>query len=72
MVELLLHFRDRMRREPETCASALYRWDNLVDVVANDAKPDVLGILFYYPTQSCLRRGGHHVCFIEDDQFEAR
>ena len=72
MVKFLLHLGDRVRREPEARASTLHRRDDLVDVVTNDAKPDVLGILFYHATQSCLGCGSHHVCFIEDDQFEAR
>ena len=58
--------------EPETCASTLDRRYNFVDVVADDAKPDVLGILLYHTAQSCLGCGCHHVCFVEDDEFEAR
>lgn len=71
MIELLLYLCDRVGREPETRASTLDRRDDLVDVVTNDAKPDVLGVLFYHTTQSCLGCGGHHVCFVEDDKFEA-
>jgi len=35
-----------MRGEPKACAPTLHRRCNFVDVVAYDAKPDVLGILF--------------------------
>ena len=44
---------------------------DLVDVVANDAEPNVLCVLFNDPTQSGLGRLGHHVGFIEDDELEA-
>jgi hypothetical protein len=72
VVELLLHLRDRVRREPEACTPALHCRYNLIDVVAYNAKPDVFGILFDHTTEGCLGRGGHHVCFVKDDKFEAR
>jgi len=61
-----------MGREPEACTPALYRRGNFVDVVAYDAKPDVLGILFDYTTQGRLGRGSHHVRFVENYELETR
>lgn len=50
IVEFLLYLRDRMGGEPEARATTLHRWRDLVDVVANNAKSDVLGVLFNHAT----------------------
>ena len=46
--KLFFHLRGWMGREPEARAPTLYCGDDLVDVVADDTKPDVFGILLYH------------------------
>jgi len=72
MAKLLLHLRDWVGGKPESCAPALHRRRNFVDVVAYNTKPDILGILFDHTTECCLGGGGHHVCFVENYEFETR
>ena len=70
-VQTLLDFGYWKGRESEPGTSTLDSGDNLVDIVANDTEPDVLGILFYHPSKRSLGSLSHHVCFIEDDELEA-
>lgn len=70
-VNSFLNFHNRQRGEPEPCASTLDSRGNLVDIVADDTKPDVLGILFNNTAEGCLGCLGHHVRLIKDDEFIA-
>ena len=44
-------------------------WSNFVDVVAYDAKANVLGILFDNTTESGLCLLSHHISLIKDDEL---
>lgn len=49
----------------------MYGWDNLVHIVADDAKPDILCVLLYYSAEGCLCSRRHHIGLIQNDQFIA-
>ena len=44
---------------------------NFVDIIADDAKSDVLSILFDNATKGSLRCCCHHIGFIQDNEFVA-
>lgn len=70
-VQTFLHLRYGQRREAEPCASTLNRGNDLVDVVADNAEPNVLGVLLDYTAQGRLCCGSHHVRLVQNDEFEA-
>lgn len=57
--------------EAEARAAAEQRGAELVGVVGNDAEARVGRVLFHDAAQRHLRRVGHGVCFVEDDELEA-
>lgn len=71
MVQPLLDLCYREWRKTEARTTALNSWYYLVHVVAYDTKTDVFCVLFDDTAKCSLRRRGHHVCFIEYDEFEA-
>ena len=71
VVQPSLDLLNLQRIEAETRASRLNGGNDLVDVVANDAKADVLGVLLDDASERGLRSGGHHIRLVEDDEFEA-
>lgn len=70
-IDALLDFCHWQRGKSESRATTLNRWCNLVDVVAYDAKADVLRILLDHSAKGCLGCLCHHICFIQNDEFEA-
>jgi hypothetical protein len=71
MVQPFLHLHNRQRGEPEPGATALNGRRDLVDIIANDAKADVLRVLFDDATECSLGGIRHHVSFVENDEFVA-
>ena len=69
-VQTLLDCRYWKGQESEPGTSTLDRRDDLVDVVANDTESEVLCVLFDDTPKHSLDSGGHHISFIEDDEFE--
>jgi len=45
-------------------------WYNLVDIVADDAKPNVLRVLFDDASKCGLGSGSHHIRLVQYDEFE--
>lgn len=60
----LLHFHNWEWREPESRTATLDGGDDFIHIIANNAEPDILGILLYDATQSRLGLLSHHVCFV--------
>lgn len=56
-VESLLDLNDGQRREPEPGASRLDRGRDLVDIVANDAEPNALGVLLNHCRDKRRKKG---------------
>jgi len=71
MVQPLLDFCYGERRKAEARTPALNSGYYLVDVVADDTETDVLCVLFDNTAKGSLCGRGHHVCFIQNDEFEA-
>jgi hypothetical protein len=70
MVQPLLDFCYREWRKAEARAPTLNSGYYLIDVVAYDAETDILCVLLNDTAQCSLRRGSHHVCLIQYDEFE--
>ena len=68
-VESFLDLWHGQRREAEPRAPTLNGWNNLVHVVADDAESDILGVLLDHSTQRRLGSCGHHVGFVQNDEF---
>lgn len=66
-----INFFDRQRWETEACTTRLYGWCDLVYIVANNAKANVLGILFNDASKCALGCVGHHIRFVENNELEA-
>lgn len=64
-----LHLLYRQRRKPETRTPTLDSRNDLVHVVTNDAKPDVLRILLDDATESRLCGSCHHIGLVQDDEL---
>lgn len=71
MIHPLLHLLDRQRRKPEPRTPTLNRRYNLIHIITDNAEPDVLRVLLDDASEGGLGGGGHHVGFVEDDEFEA-
>jgi hypothetical protein len=70
MVQPLLDFYYRERRKAEASTTALNCGDYFVDIIADDAKADILCVLLDDTAKSSLRGGSHHVCFVQYYEFE--
>lgn len=57
------------RSESKPCAAALQGGDNFGNVIANETKASVLGVLFNDPTECELRVRCHGVGFVKDNKF---
>lgn len=71
MIYPLLHLPHRQRREPKPRTATLNRRHDLIHIITNNAEANVLRILFDNATEGGLGGGGHHVCFVKDDEFVA-
>ena len=60
----LFHLHNWEWREPESRAATLDGGDDFIHIIANNAEPDILGILLYDATQGRLGLLSHHVCFV--------
>ena len=60
------------RSEPEPSTPGLKGGNDLGQVVADQAEPDIVCELFNDASESVLGVGGHGVGFIQNDQLEAR
>ena len=58
------------RTEAESSTATQQRRAQLVRVVGNDAKPRIRCILFHDSSQRHLRRVGHGICLIQDNELE--
>ena len=45
--------------------------NDLVDVVAYDAEPDIFGVVLNNTPECCLCLLGHHIGFVQNDKFES-
>ena len=60
------------RGEPEPRTPREQGLGELVRVVGDDAEAGVGRVFLHDPTQRHLRRRGHGVCLVEDDELEVR
>jgi hypothetical protein len=67
----LLHLSNGQWRKPKSRTPTLYSWCDFVDIVTNNAEPDVLRILLDYTTERGLSLLCHHIRFIKDDELVA-
>eukprot|EP00009_Paramoeba_aestuarina_P005825 CAMPEP_0201518068 /NCGR_PEP_ID=MMETSP0161_2-20130828/9003_1 /ASSEMBLY_ACC=CAM_ASM_000251 /TAXON_ID=180227 /ORGANISM="Neoparamoeba aestuarina, Strain SoJaBio B1-5/56/2" /LENGTH=133 /DNA_ID=CAMNT_0047915727 /DNA_START=353 /DNA_END=754 /DNA_ORIENTATION=- len=63
------HLVKRQGSKPVLCASRLHRRDNLIRIIANDAKSDVCRILFDDSSEGSLGIVRHLIGFVEYNQL---
>src|ERR1700722_3345221 len=68
-IESFFYFCYREGREPKSSTPPLYRGGNLVDVVTNGGRTNVVFLLLDDTAESCLCLLCHHVCFIENNEL---
>jgi hypothetical protein len=62
--------RDRQWRKSETRATALNSGDDFVDIITDNAKANVFGVLFDDSPKCCLSLLCHHVGLIKNYELE--